>query len=80
MRGEQEVTALAKMVFSSDVPAEPPSIWPTATVETAAAEQPRTLAGQRYRPGADAATADAKSGSTPSCANMADVPIGQLNS
>jgi hypothetical protein len=74
------VTALAKMVFSSDVPAETPSIWPTATVATAAAEQPRTLAGRRYRTGADAATADAKSGSTPGCANMVDVPIWQLNS
>src|SRR5690349_15360312 len=41
------------MVFSSDVPAETPSIWPTATVATAAAEQPRTLAGRRYRTGAD---------------------------
>jgi hypothetical protein len=74
------VTALAKMVFSSDVPAETPSIWPTATVATAAAEQPRTLAGRRYRTDADAATADAKSRSTPGCANMVDVPIWQLNS
>ena len=37
-------------------------------------------ASRRYRAGADAATAEVKSGSTPSCANMADVPIWQLNS
>jgi hypothetical protein len=30
-----EATALAKMVFSSDVPTEPPSIWPTVTVAAA---------------------------------------------
>src|SRR5258708_29273640 len=43
-------------------------------------EQPRTLAGRRYRAGADAATAEVKSGSTPSCANMVVIPIWQLNS
>ena len=32
-----------------------------------------------YRPGGDAATAGAKSGITPSCANMVVTPIWQLN-
>src|SRR6266496_314193 len=49
-------------------------------LKCAAAEQPRTLVGRPYRSGADAATADAKSGSTPSCANMVVIPIWQLNS
>ena len=35
VRGEVEAIALAKMVFSSDVPTEPPSIWPTVTVAAA---------------------------------------------
>src|SRR5258708_37588713 len=43
-------------------------------------EQPRPLAGRRYRAGAEAATAEVKSGSTPSCANMVATPIWQLNS
>src|SRR6266576_3614352 len=43
-------------------------------------EQPRTLAGRRYRAGAGAATAEVKSGSTPSSANMVATPIWQLNS
>src|SRR3954451_1802300 len=33
-----------------------------------------------YRPGADAATADAESGRTPSCANKELIPTWQLNS
>ena len=40
-------------------------------LKCAAAQQPRTLVGRHYRSGADAATADAESGSMPSWASKA---------